>query len=62
MSAAAAAEATAAAAASAAAAALLLRTSLIDNEIASAKVLAVKGIDRAIGFFIVGNFDESEST
>jgi hypothetical protein len=52
----------AAAAASTAAAALLLRTSLVDHEIASAKVLAVKGIDRAIGFFIVGNLDESEPT
>jgi hypothetical protein len=62
MSAAAAAEATTAAAAATAAAALLLRTSLVDHEIASAKILAVKGIDRAIGFFIVGNFDESETT
>jgi len=60
MSAAAAPEATTAA--STAAAALLLRTSLVDHEIASAKVLAVKGIDRAISFFIVGNFDESETT
>jgi len=61
MSAAAAPEATTAAS-TAAAAALLLRTSLVDHEIASAKVLAVKGIDRAISFFIVGNFDESETT
>jgi hypothetical protein len=60
MSAASAAEATTAA--STTAAALFLRTSLVDHQIASTEVLAVKGIDRAIGFFIVGNFDESEPT
>jgi len=60
MSAAAAAEATTAA--PTAAAALLLRTSFVDHQIAPTEVLAVKGIDRAIGFFIVGNFDESETT
>jgi hypothetical protein len=52
----------AAAASTTTAAALFLRASLVDHEIASAKVLAVKGIDRAISFFIVGNFDESETT
>jgi hypothetical protein len=60
MSAAAAAEATTAA--STTAAALLLRTGLVDHQIASTEVLAGKGVDRAIGFFIVGNFDESEPT
>jgi len=60
MPAAAAAEATAAA--STTAASLLLWASLVDHEIASTEVLAVKRIDRAIGFFIVGNFDESEPT
>jgi hypothetical protein len=60
MSAAAAAEATTTA--PTAATALLLRTSFVDYQIASTEVLAVKGIYRAIGFFIVGNFDESETT
>jgi hypothetical protein len=60
MSAATAAEATTAA--PTAAATLLLWTSFVDHQIASTEVLAVKGIDRAIGFFIVGNFDESETT
>src|SRR6185369_1589029 len=44
------------------AAALLLGTSFVDDEIASAKVLAVHGIDRTVGFFVIGNFDESETT
>jgi hypothetical protein len=44
------------------AAALLLRTSFVDHQIASTKVLAVQRINRAIGFFIVGNFDESKTT
>jgi hypothetical protein len=61
MSAAATAEATTTTA-STTAAALLLRTSLVDHQVASTKVLAVKGVDRAIGFFIVGNFDESKPT
>jgi hypothetical protein len=43
------------------AAALLLRASFVDDEIAPTKVLAVHGIDRAIRFFVVGNFDESET-
>jgi hypothetical protein len=60
MSAAAAAETTTAATTTTAA--LLLRTSFVDHQIASTEVLAVKGIDRAISFFIVGNFDESETT
>jgi fatty-acyl-CoA synthase len=42
--------------------ALLLGTSFVDDEIASAKILAVHGIDRAIGFFVIGNFNESETT
>jgi hypothetical protein len=44
------------------AAALLLGTSFIDDQIAPAKVLAIHGIDRAIRFFVVGNFNESETT
>jgi hypothetical protein len=60
MSAAAAAEATTAA--STTAAALLLRTRFVDHQVASTEVLAVKRVDRAIGFFIVGNLDESEPT
>jgi hypothetical protein len=43
------------------AAALFLGTSLVDDEIAAAKVLAIESINRAIGFFVVGNFDESET-
>jgi hypothetical protein len=41
---------------------LLLRTSFVDHQIASTKVLAVEGIYRAIGFFVVGNLDKSETT
>ena len=44
------------------AAALLLGTSFVDDQIAPAKVLAIHGIDRAIRFFVVGNFNESETT
>jgi hypothetical protein len=44
------------------AAALFLGTSFVDDEIAAAKILAVHGIDRAIRFFVIGNFDESETT
>jgi hypothetical protein len=54
--------ATAAETASATTAALLLGTSFIHDEIAAAKVLPVHGIDRAIRFFVIGNFDESETT
>jgi hypothetical protein len=42
--------------------ALLLGTSFVDDEIAAAKVLAVHGIDRAIRFFVIGDFDERETT
>jgi len=38
-----------------------LRAGFVDNEVAAAKILAVKTIDSAIGFFIVGNFDEGET-
>jgi hypothetical protein len=44
------------------AAALLLGTGFVHHEIAAAKILAVHGIDRAIRFFVIGNFDESETT
>jgi hypothetical protein len=50
------------AAAPTATATLLLRTSFVDHQIASTEVLAVQRINRAIGFFIVGNFDESKTT
>ena len=39
----------------------LLRTGFIDDQIAAAKVLPVHGIDRTIGFFVVGNLDEGET-
>ena len=38
-----------------------LRAGFVDNEVAAAKILAVKTIDSTIGFFIVGNFDEGET-
>lgn len=42
-------------------AALLLRTCFIDDEVTAAEVLAVHGIDSAVGFFVIGDFDESET-
>jgi hypothetical protein len=45
-----------------AAPALFLRTSFVDHEVAATEILAVEGINRAIGFFIVGNFNERETT
>jgi hypothetical protein len=47
--------------ASSTAATLLLRTSFVDNEITAAEVLAVHGIDGAIRFLVVGDFDESKT-
>jgi hypothetical protein len=61
MTAAATAAATTEAAAATTTGARLLRTGFIDDQIAAAEVLPVHGIDRAIGFFVVGNFDESET-
>jgi len=43
------------------AAALLLRTRFINHQIAATEVLTVQRIHRAVGFFIVGNFDESKT-
>ena len=45
-----------------AAPALFLRTSFVYDQVAATKILAVQGINRAIGFFIVGNFNERETT
>jgi hypothetical protein len=47
--------------AAAPASALFLRTGFVDDEIAAAEVLAVHGIDGAISFFVIGDFDESET-
>jgi hypothetical protein len=41
---------------------LLLRASFVDYQVAATEILAVEGINRAIGFFIVGNFNERETT
>jgi len=41
--------------------ALLLRARFIDHQIAATEVLTVQRIHRAVGFFIVGNFDESKT-
>jgi len=58
MPATAAAETTAAATATAT---LLLRTSFIHHQITSTEILAVQRVDRAIGFFVVVDFDEGET-
>jgi hypothetical protein len=42
------------------AAALLLRTCFIHDQIAATEILAVQRVDRAIRFFVVVDFDESE--
>gem|GEM_PF-4580137 len=39
----------------------LLRAGFIDDQITAAEILPVHGIDRAIGFFVIGNFDEGET-
>ncbi|HET9803004.1 MAG TPA: hypothetical protein VFP96_07200 [Candidatus Acidoferrum sp.] len=52
----------AAATTSAATTAFSLRPSFIHNEIASPEILAVHGIDGAVGFFVVGDFDEGKAT
>jgi hypothetical protein len=43
------------------AAALCLGTRFIHNEVSSAKILPVQGIDRAVGVFVVGNFHEGKT-
>jgi hypothetical protein len=43
------------------AAALRLGTRFIHNEVSPAKILTIQGIDRAVGIFIVSNFDESKT-
>ncbi len=49
------------AAAATTAAALLLRTSFIHYQIAAAEILPVQRVDRAIRFFVIVDFDESET-
>jgi len=56
-----AAAAKAASTATTAAAALGLRAGFVDHQIATAEVLAIEGIDRAIRFLVIGNLDEGES-
>jgi hypothetical protein len=43
------------------AAALCLGTRFIHNEVSPAKILPIQGIDRAVGVFIVRNFDEGKA-
>jgi hypothetical protein len=43
------------------AAAFSLRPCFVHDEIASSKILAVHGVDRAIGFFVISNFNEGET-
>src|SRR5262249_7130521 len=50
------------AAAATTAAARLLPASLVDDQIAAAEVLSIHGIDGAIRFFVIGDFDESKTT
>src|SRR5207253_7284346 len=54
--------ATETAAAAATAATLLLRTGLVHHEIPATEILTIHRINRAVGFFVVGNFDECEAT
>jgi hypothetical protein len=51
-----------AASAAATAAALRLGTRFIHNEVSPAKILTIQGIDRAVGVFIVSNFDKGKTT
>ena len=44
-----------------AAAALGLRTGFIDDQVPPAEILAVQGVDGAIGVFVTLNFDEGET-
>jgi hypothetical protein len=44
-----------------AAAALFLWTGFVHHKIAATKVLAVQGVDRSVGFFVIVDFDESET-
>jgi hypothetical protein len=53
--------ATATTAIATAARALCLRTGFIDDEVPATKVLTVETIHGAVGVFVVGNFDESET-
>lgn len=53
--------ATAEAAAATATSAGFLRTGFIDHQIAAAEVLAVQGIDGAVGFFVIGDFNEGKA-
>lgn len=48
-------------AATTATAALLLGTSFVDHQIAAAEVLAIHGIDGAVSFIVIGDFDESKT-
>jgi hypothetical protein len=48
--------------ATATSATLLLRTCFVHYQIAATKILTVQRVDRAVGFFVVGNFDERETT
>jgi hypothetical protein len=43
------------------AAALCLRPRFVHDEIAPSKILAVHGVDRAVGFFVISNFNEGET-
>jgi hypothetical protein len=52
---------TAPATAAATAAAFGLRPRFVDHEITSAEILAVHGIDGAIRFFVICDFNESET-
>src|SRR5215475_10952623 len=61
MSAPAATTTTAEAAAATTAATRLLGTGFVDDQVAAAKVLPVHGVDSAVGFFVIGNFDEGEA-
>jgi hypothetical protein len=54
--------ATTKAAATATTATRLLRACFVDDQIAAAEVLPVHGVDRAIRFFVIGDFDESKTT
>jgi hypothetical protein len=49
------------AAASASASAFRLGTSFVDDQVPPAEILAVQGVDGAIGVFVVLNFDEGKT-
>jgi hypothetical protein len=52
---------TSAGAASAAASALSLRPRFVDYQVPPAKILAVQGVNSAVGIFVDGNFHESKT-